>query len=411
MSSKNFSLSVLLLSAFIDYAGLAIVFTIFAFLLFDPSLHFFSSGASETVRGFWLGLLIALHPLMQFFSAPTLGALSDQVGRKKPLIGTLWLSALGYFLAVLGVYFQSLFLLAIYRILVGIGAGNSSVIAAMIADLSKPEEKAKNFGLLSMSMGAGFILAPFLSSLLTKYFGYIVPFYFPFLLVIFNLILVIWKLEETKKTEVGKLHIFRSLVMMKRAFEIKSLRFLFLSHLIFSIGWSFFVEFIALFLRSQFGFDASDTGIFYGYGAVFYALSAGFLVFPMIKRLGAARVLMIGLFMSGISVLAMLLIHSRLLLWLYIPIAQLFLSFIYPATSTVISDRVDEKTQGEALGISHAVNSLALGISPFFVGTFVGPYPSLAVLIGGGMMLIASLVFKLQSSALAVNQNYSTLQR
>ncbi|MCP5469878.1 MAG: MFS transporter [Chlamydiales bacterium] len=396
MSSKNLSLSVLLLSAFIDYAGIAIVFTLFAFLLFDPSLHFLPADTSETVRGVWLGLLIALHPLMQFFSAPIFGAASDRKGRKKVLVGSLWLCIAGYLLAVIGVHMQSIFLLALYRILVGIGAGNSSVIAAMTADLSTPEDKGKNFGLLSMSMGAGFIVAPFLSSLLSKHFGYIVPFYFPLLLVIANLLLVVWKLKETKHVlEEGKLGLFRALTLMRRAFEMKSIRFVFLAHLLFSVGWSFFIEFIALFLRKQFDFDASDTGIFYGYGAVFYALSAGFLVFPMMRWIGASRTLFLGHFMSGLGIIAMLFIHSRFVLWLYVPIAQMFLSFIYPATSTVISNATSEKAQGEALGISHAVNALALGVSPFFVGTFVGPHPSAAVLVGGGMMLIASLVFGL----------------
>ena len=266
----------------------------------------------------------------------------------------------------------------------------------MTADLSAPEEKAKNFGLMSMSMGAGFIVAPFLSSVLTKQFGYIVPFYFPLLLVLLNLALVVWKLPETVlEKSFEKISAFRAVTMIRRAFEMTDLRFVFLTHLVFSIGWSFFIEFISLFLRSQFGFDASDTGLFYGFGAVFYALSAGLLIFPLIKWAGANRVLFTGLFMSGVSVLGMLLIHTRFVLWLYIPVAQLFLSFIYPATSTVISNTASEKVQGEALGISHAVNALALGISPFFVGTFVGPHPNIAVVVGGGTMIIASLVFGL----------------
>jgi len=396
MAHSKISLSVLLLSAFIDYAGIAIVFTIFAFLLFDPALHFLPVDTSETVRGLWLGFLIALHPLMQFFSAPVCGALSDRRGRKTLMQGTILLAVVGYFLAVLGVHMQSLLLLALYRILTGIGAGNSSVIAAMVADLSLPSEKARNFGLLSMSMGGGFIVAPLLSSFLTNHFGYIVPFYFPFVLVLLNYWLVVSQLKETViEKRAAKWSLFQSFTMIRSAFFMKSLRFLFLTHLLFSIGWSFFVEFSAVFLRKQFDFDAGDTGIFYGYGALFYALSAGLLTFPMVKRFGARRILFFGLLMSGLSVLSMLTIHSRLLLWFFVPVAQLFFSFVYPATSTVISDTVSDQMQGEAMGIYHAVNALALGISPFFVGSFVGPHPRSAVFIGGVMMLLASLVFGL----------------
>ena len=394
MKKNNLSLSVLLLSAFIDYAGIAIVFTIFAFLLFDPSLHFLPAETSETVRGIWLAGLIALHPLMQFFSAPVCGSLSDRRGRKTLMKGTILIAVVGYLMAVIGVHMQSLIFLALYRILTGIGAGNSSVISAMVADISKPAEKAKNFGLLGMSMGAGFIIAPFLSSMLTKHFGYIVPFYFPLGLVLINYWLVVTKLDETvTERRSGKLGLFCALTMMRRAVEMKSLRFVFLTHLLFSIGWSFFVEFSAVFLRKQFDFDASDTGIFYGYGAVFYALSAGLLIFPMVKRFGARRILFAGLLMSGLGVLTMLTIHSRTFLWLYIPFAQMFFSFVYPATSTIISDTVSDKAQGEAMGIYQGVSALALGISPFFVGSFVGPHPNIAVFIGGIMILLASVVF------------------
>ncbi|MFN0065759.1 MAG: MFS transporter [Chlamydiales bacterium] len=393
---KKISLSVLFLSAFIDYAGVAIVFTIFAFLLFDPALSFFPPEASEWTRGMWLGVLIALHPLMQFFSSPILGAVSDLRGRKKPLIWSLVISLVGYFFAIVGVHYESLWFLAFYRILAGIGAGNSSILSATVSDLSTSEEKAKNFGFLSMSMGAGFIIAPLLGGFLSKHFGYVIPFFFPFLLVILNLLLVVWRLQETRPVATLKrIGIFQSFTMMQRAFKIKELRFLYLSLLFFSIGWSFFIEFISLFLRKQYGFTAHETGIFYGYGAIFYAVCSGFLIFPVIRRITATRAFLWSMFLAGVSIIALLFIQSRILLWAYVPIAELFLAFVYPAATTVISLTAAESEQGEAIGISHAVNALALGISPFFVGSFVGPYPQAAVWIGGGMMIVASLIFGL----------------
>lgn len=80
--TKRSSFLVLLLSGFINYAGIAIVYPIFAFLLFDTDMLFFAEGTSDAIRGLWLGILIALYPIMQFFGAPVLGALSDLRGRK-----------------------------------------------------------------------------------------------------------------------------------------------------------------------------------------------------------------------------------------------------------------------------------------------------------------------------------------
>ncbi|MCH9704369.1 MAG: MFS transporter, partial [Chlamydiae bacterium] len=317
--TKKSALSVLYFSAFIDYAGVAIVFTLFTFLLFDPTLHFLPFGTSDATRGLVLAILTALHPLAQFFSAPICGVLSDKRGRKSLMKSTVLLQVVGYSLAVFAVISQNIWLLVLYRLLTGIGAGNSSVIAAMVGDLSTPENKAKHFGLLSMSMALGFIVAPLFSSLLSAYFGILVPFCLPLALVILNYILVRTKLQESLVQKSSKkLSPFVALTMIRRSFDMKHLRFVFLAHLLFSIGWSFFVEFNGVFLRAHFAFSAVDMGLFYGYGALFYAFSAALFILPMVKRFGATRVLFLGLLLSGLSVLGMLTFHSRLILWLYV---------------------------------------------------------------------------------------------
>ncbi|MBS0624340.1 MAG: MFS transporter [Verrucomicrobia bacterium] len=390
------SLRVLYLSAFIDYAGIAIVYPVFAHLFFERELGFFSPEVTETVRGVWLGVLIALYPIMQFFSAPFFGSLSDAKGRKKILLITLSIAAVGYLFAVAGVYFRSIWSLVCYRILVGIGAGNSSILSAMIADLSRPEEKSKHFGRLSMSFGSGFILAPFLGGFLVKRFGMLCPFYIPFFLVILNLFFVLWKIQETRAVSSAKKSgVLSSLTLLRRAAEMKSLRGVFLSLFVFTLGWAFFTEFTPLFLLYQYGFAPSQTGIYYGYAGLFYALMVGFVAPAVVDRVGAEKALPIAQIACGITVALLLMIENSAILWFYMPVIQFFMAFIYPTTSTVISNCTPDDVQGEAMGIYQAVGALGMAICPFLGGVFVGAHPWLIVVIGGGLMLAGGVLLSL----------------
>lgn len=386
----------LLLSGFIDYAGIALVYPIFAYLLFDPSYHFFTPETSDAIKGLWLGVLIALYPLMQFFSSPVLGALSDRKGRKRLLLISLVISFSGYLFAIWGVLNHSLFYLALYRILVGIGAGNGSIISASVADLSTKETKGRNFGLLSMSFGAGFTIAPFFGGFLVNSYGYLIAFVLPLALVLLNALLVIWKLHDSCKPVPGsKVSLFMSFSLLKRAASFVSLKGLFLSLLIFTIGWAFFTEFCTLFLVDRFDFKPEATGVYFGFAGLCYALSAGFLAPMIAKKIGAGRALCLSQLLSGVGIMALIFIRTPLALWIYTPLLEFLMSFVYPTTSTVISNRVSSKVQGEAMGIYQAINALAIALSPFFGGALVGAYPWVIVVVGGVIMSLGGVAFLL----------------
>jgi len=167
------------------------------------------------------------------------------------------------------------------------------------------------------------------------------------------------------------------------------LRFVFLALFIFSFGWSFFTEFIPLFLIDRFAFSPTQIGLFYGYTGFFYSISAGFLIYPIIRRVGAARTLYLAMLFSGLYLIAFLGVGNGKSLWLYLPLSQFFLAFVYPTISAVISNRVSEERQGEVMGIYQSLIALALTITPFFSGSLVGDYPFLTVLVSGILMIFA----------------------
>jgi DHA1 family tetracycline resistance protein-like MFS transporter len=406
MRSRKLSLGILLLSGFIDYAGIAIVYPFLAYMLFDPTFHFLPVETSSSIRGFWLGILMALHPLFQFFFSPIFGSLSDLKGRKKLLMLSFWICLVGYGLAVLSIYFQSIALLAICRIFTGIGGGNCSIVSAIIADISTQKEKAKHYGLLNMSFGAGFTLGPFLSGMLADSFGLMALFAVAFGLVALNIFVVWWKLDETRPvSQQGKVKVFTSFYQVKQAAQMPELRFIFLSLLIFSFGWSFFTEFVPLYLINRYDFNPSQIGLFYGYTGAFYSISAGLIIYPIIRRFLIQRSLFFSMLLSGGYLLVFLCIESSYLLWLYLPLSQFFFAFAYPAIAALISNRVCTERQGEVMGIYQTLIALALTITPFCSGSFVGSYPSLTIIVGGILMILAGGTILLQSEAPALDIN------
>src|SRR6185436_4060647 len=126
------------------------------------------AAASHTV-----GLLAALYSLMQFVWAPLLGSLSDRFGRRPVILSSLFGSGLDYFLLA---YAPNLSWFFVGRIIAGITGANFAAGTAYIADVSPPEKRAANFGLIGAAFGLGFVLGPALGGWLGE-FGLRVPFF------------------------------------------------------------------------------------------------------------------------------------------------------------------------------------------------------------------------------------------
>lgn len=410
--SKTKSISILLVSlvGFIDVMGIGLVYPMFASMLFQHDCLLLPDDASETTRGTCLGILLAIMPLTQFFSAPILGMLSDQKGRRKILVPALTLGVIGYLLAMVAVSYENLILLMTSRVAVGISAGTSAVVAAALADLSSPEEKAKNFGIFNMACGLGFTIGPFLGGMLsdTNFWwidGYAVPFAFAALVSSLNLIMVFIYFEETFIAKVvGRISLTLGIQNIKKAFLIPNLRAVFFSVFLAAVGWSFYWEFTPVTWISQYGFGTATIGNFYAYGAAVYALSCGLLIRPIVSRYPNQIVLYYALIGCGLSI-GMLLFHaSPLWLWLYIPLQQFGIALFWPTASAVVSNSVGEDVQGETIGVLHSLDSLAFSVSPLIAGPLLGIHTSMPIVIGGSSILLAALVLGLflkKSSATA----------
>lgn len=391
------SLSPILLMFFIDYIGIGVVYPIFSSMVFNSNSTLLPPETSQATRGFILGIIIALMPAAKFFSGPILGSHSDRIGRKKLLLLSISFGALGYIIALAGVWASSLLILALSRIMVGIASGNESVGSAAIADVSTTENKAKHFGLVYMVAGFGFAFGPFLGGKLSTinlgvFTGYAVPFLFAALLSIINILLVIFLFKETREViQTSQAKISFGFAHFGKAWNMAEFYLLFLSIFFYFFGWSFYWEFIQVNWIKCYKLDAGMIGNFYSWGALFYAISAGLLVQPIVSRFKPERTLLYALIACAASLALPLWFAPVWAYWIYIPIQQALGSLIFPVTGTIISNKCSKDTQGEIMGIFNSVQSLALILSPC-AGALLGLSIKMPLIVGTVTLLLAALI-------------------
>ena len=392
MEKSKASFSIALFVAFVDYMGLGLIYPLFSSMLFNSSLPLLHPETSQEMRGFWLGVLLALMPLAQFFSSPMWGALSDSKGRRSPLLLSIGIAFIGYTTALCGVFFSSLFLLLMSRLIIGCAAGNISIVQATIADLSAPEEKTKNFGLYSMALGLGFTLGPFFGGVLSSW-DYSIPFLFAALVVALNLLFALKSFKETHHDRFeSKLSWTMGLGQLKKAFLFKGSRTILLASFFHNFGWSYFFEFAPVYLISRFHFGPTELGFFFAAGGFYYALSAGFLIRTLIQRLKAETLFFGGILLTACTIFTIPFLPSSYWIWPIMFVICYFVAFVTPTSTTLISNNASQKAQGEALGILGSVNAAALVLSPLFSGSLVGINPTLPMWVGGSTMIIGALI-------------------
>jgi DHA1 family tetracycline resistance protein-like MFS transporter len=383
---------IVLLVAFLDFVGLGLVYPMFSSMLFDHSLALLPANTSEGVRGMWLGVLLAMLPFTQFFTAPIWGALSDSKGRKKPLAWSLVVIFLGYIVGFCAVLGNHLLLLLTSRILIGFGSGNMAIVQATIADLSSAENKAKNFALYGMALGAGFTVGPLLGGTLSTW-GFEVPFLFSAGMIATNLALVLFVFKETcHQLSKKALSWTMGLSHLKKAFGFYEIRVILFCSFLHNFAWSYFFEFIPVYLIRKYHFSASDLGLFYGVAGGCYALSAGLLIRPFLGRFKPELLFFGGNCLAGLAVLSFLGLPSVAWLFPLVFLTLFFVSFVTPTSNTVVSNSAPAEVQGEAMGVLSSVNALALVLSPLFSGSLVGNHPSLPMWVGGALMLCVAIV-------------------
>lgn len=393
MSSKP--LLVLFCTLLLDTISIGILVPILPIIFTDQSSpSFILHGYSVGQQYFIAGAITAIFGFMQFIAAPIFGELSDIYGRKRFLIFSIAVLAISNILFGFGIEIASVGLLFVSRTIAGIAGANYSIAQASIADVSRPEDRTKNFGLIGAAFGLGFILGPFLGGIIAQTFSYAAaPFWFAGILGVINVAFIAIFLPETRvieKSRVQTFDIFKGFHNIKAATKEKDTAPLYLINFLYVSGFAFFTTFVSILLTIRYDFTESSVGVYFAVVGVFVVITQLGVVGYLCKQYKEKRLLLWSIPIVAVAITAYPFVGSTVPLYLLIPIMSVPQGIIFASLAALISKSVSEDKQGAALGINGSLMALAQGIVPLIAGIGTGFIGLTSPFIAGGVLMLLS---------------------
>ena len=374
----------LFLIVLVDLIGFGLVIPLLPYY----ALRFAASPQQVTV-------LLAVYSLMQLFTAPLLGRLSDRVGRRPVLMISMVASVLAYLWIGSA---TALWMLFAARALAGACAGNIAAAQAYIADITKPEDRAKGMGLIGAAFGLGFIIGPALGGLLAgsdlATADMNTPAWVAAGLSFLAFCGVGLLLPESLPAEQrGKFRPSRNrfaaiLDVLRRPLLPRLILIFFLVILAFAGMESTF----ALWGVAQFGWGPGQIGYVFAYIGVLSALLQGGLIGRLTRSFGEQRLLFCGLAMIGTGLLVLPLARGYPILALGVSALALGMGLTQPSLNSLISRRAGLEEQGEVMGVSQSIGSLSRVLGPAAAGFFFGEFGHNAAFFWGAVLVAGALI-------------------
>ncbi|MCA1596378.1 MAG: TCR/Tet family MFS transporter, partial [Chloroflexi bacterium] len=315
------------------------------------------SAASE-----YYGWFMAIFGAMQFLFAPILGGLSDRYGRRPILLLSMFFGGIDYVIMALAPNVWWLFL---GRTLSGMTGASFTAATAYIADVSPPEKRAQNFGLIGAAFGIGFIIGPALGGLLGT-IGLRVPFIAAAALSLVNWLYGFFILPESLAAEnrrsigMRDANPFRAIHLLRRYPLVLALT---TSTVCVSLGQQALQSTWVLYNSVRFHWSAEENGLsLAAVGLVAGAVQAGLMRF-LVPRFGERRLVVVGL--AG-NALGLALYGMATRGWMMYAVLGVWgFAFVGgPAMQSLISTHYGPDEQGAVQGALSSLNSLTGIVGP-----------------------------------------------
>jgi MFS family permease len=337
-----------------------------------PLLPFYAEKMGATATE--VGLLIGIYAACQLFSGPMLGRLSDHMGRKPLLL----VSQAGTFVGfVITAFAPSLWVLFLARAIDGCTAGNLSLAQAYISDVTRPEDRAKSFGIIGIAFGLGFLIGPAISGLLAKY-DYRYPIFAAAALSATSILTTYLLLPSVtpggaragagpsgpggKRLSLVQwgayVEYFRQPALATKLWQFLS----------FAFGFSMFIAGMPLVLERRLTwagmpFGPEQVGYTWAFAGLLGICLQGPALGRLVKRFGERALNRAGFmgYVGGYALLAFC--HSIPMLALATLVTSIG-GLVRPTLTSLITQATPREEQGVVLGLTQSLNSVALIIAP-----------------------------------------------
>lgn len=387
---RSAALIFIFITVLIDVIGLGIIIPVL------PSLIMELTGGGLSQASMYGGWLIFSYAIMQFLCAPVIGGLSDRYGRRPILLASLFGFGLDY---ILQGYAPTIGWLFIGRILAGVTGASFTTASAYIADVSAPEKRAQNFGLIGAAFGLGFIIGPVIGGILGQ-IGPRVPFFAAAGLTFLNWLYGYFILPESLSPE------NRRPFQWRRANPLGSFKNLRKYPVIMSLVAVMVLIYISghatqstwtYYTMEKFSWNEAQVGYSLGFVGLMIAIVQGGLTRVLIPRLGQVRAVYIGLTFYALGFLGYAFASAGWMMYaIMVPFA--FGGLAGPSLQGIISSQVPSNEQGELQGGLTSLISATSIIGPPLMtnlfGLFTSPkmpihFPGAPFMMGAMLTLLA----------------------
>jgi DHA1 family tetracycline resistance protein-like MFS transporter len=396
----------IMITVVIDAMGIGLIMPVMPDLLTEVQ------GGSLANAAIWGGVLSTSFAVMQFLFGPVIGGLSDRFGRRPVLLVSLVVMAADYIvMAVAG----SIWLLLVGRIVGGITAATHSTANAYIADISKPEDKAANFGLIGAAFGIGFVLGPIIGGLLAE-FGTRAPFYAAAALAALNAAFGYFVLKETVTDKIRRP--FRwaranPFGAFKALGQFPGIRKLLFVYFIYQVAFGVYPAIWSYFGKARFDWDPAMIGLSLALFGIMLAIVQGGLIRPILRIFGERGTVIYGHIFDVMAFTALAFVTSGTLALILTPLASIA-GVITPALQGIMSKAVGDDQQGELQGALTSASAVAMILSysvmsatfAFFTRDGTPVYmPGAPFLLSAVLMVLALIVFMRSNMARRVTDD------
>lgn len=394
MKLRQASLAVILTTVFIDMVGIGIVFPVMPKLI-EEMMGGEVAGASS-----FYGILVGIYYLANFIATPALGALSDSIGRRPVILVSL--AALGVDYVILSLA-PNLWWLVAGRLIAGFLGATFTAANAYVADISPPEQRAQNFGLVGAAFGVGFIAGPMIGGLLGEY-GSRLPFVAAACLSLANCLFGIFVLPESLKPENRRAFSFGEAnpagAFLKVA-AYPAVASLIVVAVLANLAERGLEATWVLFTSYRFGWGPFEVGLSLAAVGVLIAVVQGGLIRIIVPRLGEWRTLVMGLIVAAISFVLYAFATEGWMVYAIMIFHIVGWGCSGPALQALASKAVPDSEQGLVQGVLMAIATVTgvVGspLSAILFGYFISPaapfiFPGAAFFVGA-LLFAASLFF------------------
>lgn len=348
------------ITVLLNMIGLGVIMPVMPALIMDVTGEDLSHAAQ------WGGYLTLTYALMQFIMMPVMGGLSDRFGRRPVLLASMAAYSFDFLIMAIA---PVIGVILVARLLAGAFAATFSTANAYIADISPPEKRAANFGMVGAAFGLGFIIGPAIGGFLGEQFGARAPFYFVSILGAMNFVLGYFVLPETlapenrRKFEWKRANAFGSFKQFAQypiMLPIAGVLFVSqLAHWAYPSIWAYYSQ-------EKFGWSPGAIAASLSFVGLTAAIVQGGLTRVIIPIIGERASAVLAMSVTMIAYVAFAFIDKGWMVYAVIAFSALG-GLAQPALQGIMSRTMPANAQGELQGAIAAVMSISMVISPWMM--------------------------------------------